>query len=391
MSVTGQSRILVVDDNRVNRLILQEKILGCGYLVSAAASGRESLDLLSGEGRFDMVLLDVMMPEMDGLEVLRRIREKVRAIELPVIMVTVNDKSRDVVEALEAGANDYVTKPIDYDVLFVRMGTHLELKSMHRSLRESQMSLIRAAKMESVSYLAAGLAHEIRNPLAQIQMAGRALRRCVGEGNEKAGSLIDGIGTSIERADEIVAELQKASRSKSLKLVSRELAPQILEVLELLDPQLEGQSVRPVLELEAEAIAAMCSRPELRQIIFNVALNGVQAMADGGQLTIRVFETVADRVERSQGARSAAGIRPGGKIAVIEINDTGTGVQESDLPRVFDPFFTTRATGTGTGLGLTVARNLIELQGGLIEIRNRQACSGLSVRLLLQNSRLPMI
>ena len=119
--------ILVVDDNEVNRDLLSRRLVSAGYAVATAASGPEALEALT-EGRFDLVLLDVMMPEMDGLEVLRQVRARHGVADLPVVMASALAESRDLVEALRLGANDYVTKPLDMRVVLARVGTQLALR-----------------------------------------------------------------------------------------------------------------------------------------------------------------------------------------------------------------------------------------------------------------------
>lgn len=128
-----KSRILVVDDELVNRDILARRLTSRGYLVESATDGQRALDLLSGE-RYDLVLLDIMMPVMDGLTALKKLRLSFSAAQLPVIMATARDGSEDVVAALGAGANDYVTKPIDFPVLLARMDTQLRLKKATEEL-----------------------------------------------------------------------------------------------------------------------------------------------------------------------------------------------------------------------------------------------------------------
>lgn len=121
------ARILVVDDNLHNVDMLSRRLQRSGYVTVCAYGGREALDLLSKED-FDLVVLDIMMPEINGLEVLRIIRESKSMSELPVIMATAKDRSEDMVEAMNQGANDYVTKPIDFPVLKARIQTQISLK-----------------------------------------------------------------------------------------------------------------------------------------------------------------------------------------------------------------------------------------------------------------------
>jgi class 3 adenylate cyclase len=116
-----------VDDNEINRDVLSRRLVQRGYRVAVAASGREALQMLVDQP-FDLVLLDIMMPEMSGFDVLKILRERHSAAKLPVIMATASDQSRDIVEALTLGANDYVTKPLDFPVVLARIQTHLSLK-----------------------------------------------------------------------------------------------------------------------------------------------------------------------------------------------------------------------------------------------------------------------
>jgi CheY-like chemotaxis protein len=130
------TRLLVVDDNETNRDMLSRRLVSSGYEVDLAEDGPRALDLVS-RNTYDLILLDVMMPGMNGLEVLRRLRKTHSAGQLPIIMATAKDQSRDVVEALQGGANDYVTKPIDYPVLVARVEAHAGLKRAAEQLDEA--------------------------------------------------------------------------------------------------------------------------------------------------------------------------------------------------------------------------------------------------------------
>ena len=146
--------VLVVDDNEANRDLLSRRLVGAGWAVVSAASGPAALAALA-EGRFDAVLLDVMMPEMDGLEVLRRIRKRHGVGELPVVMASALGETRDVVEALRLGANDYVTKPLDMPVVLARLGTQLALRRANEDVARLAGQL-RAAQERISTLLATG-------------------------------------------------------------------------------------------------------------------------------------------------------------------------------------------------------------------------------------------
>ena len=126
-------RLLIVDDNENNRDMLSRRLARRGHFVDVAEDGEKALDILERES-FDLILLDIMMPGIDGIEVLKRIRQRYSASDLPVIMATAKDESTEVVQALEMGANDYVTKPLDFPVVLARVRTQLSLKHAQEAL-----------------------------------------------------------------------------------------------------------------------------------------------------------------------------------------------------------------------------------------------------------------
>jgi class 3 adenylate cyclase len=133
MTEAPAHRILVVDDNEMNRDMLSRRLRRRGFAAEMAEDGQQALDMIASGG-FDLILLDVMMPGIDGMEVLRRLRERFQPGELPIIMQTAKDQSEDVVGAFKLGANDYVTKPIDFPVVLARVRTHLQLKDAQDEL-----------------------------------------------------------------------------------------------------------------------------------------------------------------------------------------------------------------------------------------------------------------
>ncbi len=130
----SHGHILIADDGRVMRTVLSRKLTEKGYTVNESEGGNKTLELIASGG-YDLLVLDIIMPDLGGLEVLQRIRETLSPTELPVIMATANDESEDIVRAFELGANDYVTKPINFPVLVARIDTHLRLKRATEELR----------------------------------------------------------------------------------------------------------------------------------------------------------------------------------------------------------------------------------------------------------------
>src|SRR6266487_1207413 len=139
------SRLLIVDDNEMNRDMLARRLLRKGYVVGLAENAKELLERVKQDG-VDLVLLDIEMPEISGLDALQKLRERYSAAELPIIMVTAKAQSDDVVRALDLGANDYLTKPIDFPVAVARIGTQLSHKHAQEALKESEERYALAAR-----------------------------------------------------------------------------------------------------------------------------------------------------------------------------------------------------------------------------------------------------
>lgn len=389
---TSNASVLVVDDSLVMRNLQKAALEKQGYSVTVAKSGPEALEQIGLDNeqrpsppRFELVLLDNMMPDMKGLEVLEKIRGVYSGVELPVIMVTANDDSEDIVTAFKLQANDYVTKPIDFPVLFARMETHISFKKSNEDLRDSHRSLISAAKMESVAALAAGVAHEIRNPLAAIRMAVDGALGAVAD-NAMAKDFLEMSIDSIKRADDIVTELVSYSASTKLDLKPGGLNDFVSECLQLMEEEFDAYATTVKRELDSGKPKAFLSKNELQQAFLNLLFNALQAMSIEGTLTVRTGIRVVEGLEVSEGSRTGAKVRNGEEAAFIEVIDTGPGIPEADLPRVFDPFFTSKATSAnkGKGLGLTVARQLVELHGGAIQLENCDPGPGLKATVLLR-------
>src|SRR5262245_53056206 len=162
--------ILVVDDEELNREALARRLQGHGYAVAVAKSGREAIERL-GERRCDLVLLDIMMPGMNGLEVLKFLRRIDSLIDLPIIMVTAKGDSQDMVEALELGANDYVTKPLDFPVVLARIRGQLALRRAVAQVTELEQKL--NARNKELEAAAAELAEADARRKRDLEAAAR--------------------------------------------------------------------------------------------------------------------------------------------------------------------------------------------------------------------------
>jgi len=396
MKPSKDIHVLVVDDNRINRLILGRGLESLGYSVIEADSGESALELLSetlgatpDETSFthpiDLVLLDIMMPGMDGNEVLAKIRGCKSRLELPVIMATAMDTTDDIVASLNAGANDYITKPVNLPVVFARIETHLSLRATHRALKSAQHSIIRSAKMESVSYLAAGVAHEIRNPLARINMTLPILARSEAvSSDEKLSAALEKIRRSLKKADGIVRSLMQFSSENRLKLEPHDVRPAIQEALSMLDQDLAGVEVETA--FQADLPPALFAPTELSKVFIAILLNAVQAMEGKGEISVTTSLATVSGLPPDEGSRSGIRLRNGDEAVFIEFLDSGPGLSEDVLEKIFDAFFTTKPADMGTGMGLSVARKIIDLHGGLLRVENRNDTTGARAYVFLRKA-----
>lgn len=241
------------------------------------------------------------------------------------------------------------------------------LKASHEDLLQARMHLIQAEKMESVGRLAAGVAHEVKNPLAIISMGLEYLDEACQSG-KLDGDVFRAMNDAVIRADSIVRGLVDFSADRELDVAPQSLNSMIQRALLLVKHELHRGHVTVDLDLGSDLPQIYLDPTKIQQVFINLFMNAIHAMTTGGILTVRTC------LRPIQG-NEIPGITdrfPSGKAAVVvEVDDTGTGIPPEKLAKVWDPFFTTKAVGRGTGLGLTVTRKIVELHGGAIGVGNR--------------------
>lgn len=371
MNQDRQPVVLTIDDDQPVRASLANFLEDFGYVVLQAGNGQEGLEVMA-ESRPDMVLVDLRMPRMDGLQVLARVREL--APETPVMVVSGAGEIRDVVEALRRGAWDYLIKPIqDMSILLHSVQNCLERARLQRQNREYQKSLeasldtlrrtqhemIQSAKMAALGDLVAGVAHEVNTPLGVSVTASsflvertRQLRGLYEKGEmkrsdlEKYLSLAEESSTSVlsnlERASELVQSFKKiaADQSSEEKLVF-EVRAYLEQILLSLWPQFKATPHE--VRMDCPAGLRMDSYPAaIMQIMTNLVMNSLtHGFADGrpGKVLIEAREVGGD--------------------VVLVYRDTGVGMNAEQKARIYDPFYTTTRGSGGTGLGMNIVYNLV--------------------------------
>jgi signal transduction histidine kinase len=406
-------RVLIAEDDRIARRLLQATLQSWGHEVAAAADGAEAWELFH-KGEFPLVLTDWVMPEVDGLELIRRIRGRPQQSGyVYIILLTARSDKEDVIVGIDTGANDFVTKPFDRGELRVRLQAgeriiQLEqtLAAQNRALREAQAALVQSEKLASLGQLAAGVAHEINNPLAYVINNLAVLRRDVLPtlavleryrsahdrlaalepqlGKEVADMaealdlpyvqtslprLFDRTAEGLERVRQIVRNLCDFARLDEADLKEADLNAGLSATLEIIVHETRKKSVQVRTEL-GELPAVMCHPSKLNQVFLNLLVNAVQACGQGG--TIEVWTRRAGQPGAEPLAPPyvllAPAFREGG--VVIEVKDTGSGIAPEHLPHLAEPFFTTKPVGQGTGLGLAVTYGILRDHGGGLEIES---------------------
>ena len=255
------------------------------------------------------------------------------------------------------------------------------LQAAHSELHDVQLQLIEAEKMKSIGRLAAGVAHEVKNPLAILQMGIDFLstQKCE---DDHTPVILKEMADALQRADSVIRGLLDFSAPKQLEVTRADLNAIILSALKLVRGEMKGafeierdlQPHLPLLKLDAGKIS---------QVFVNLFTNALHAMGEGGILSVRTYTKQLTGVGTNISGSSAESFRVGQNIVVAEIDDTGKGIPEDKLSKIFEPFFTTKPTGKGTGLGLSVVKTIIDLHGGTIDIRNLHE-AGVRVTVMLQ-------
>jgi signal transduction histidine kinase len=259
---------------------------------------------------------------------------------------------------------------------------HEQLTQAHVELQNAQMELIQAAKLESIGRLAAGVAHEVKNPLAIIQLGVNFLEATL-DGNRDVKEVIGEMDEAVKRADGVIKGLVDFSRSEKLDLTVQDLNPIIEKSLNLVRHELIKGHITLETRLDNTISPVAVDRNKIQQVFINLFMNAVQAMEGRGNLAVSTTEKELSQKELPIISRRKNHFGAGDKAVVVEITDTGPGIPEDKLDKLFDPFFTTKPTGKGTGLGLSITRKIIDLHDAVIDIRNREE-GGVAVNLLFK-------
>ncbi len=304
-----------------------------------------------------------------------------REVHLRTVKIPVHDEETG--RLLVVGISEDITEQVKSREQLERLNRHLV--RANEELQRTQMQLIQAEKLESIGRLAAGVAHEVKNPLALLLLGVDYLSQGIEPGDSNVETILTQMRDAVERADRIVRGLVDFSSQRALSREATHLGRVVDEVLLLVKHELTRSNVRISVDIEEELPPVFLDLSKFEQVLINLIINAVHAMSgtEAKQLKIRARAETLEDVARNEGARTRELFRSGDRVVVLEILDNGSGIAPTDAGRLFDPFFTTKPTGVGTGLGLSVARRIVELHGGLLALENRSDGAGAVARLTL--------
>tara|TARA_B100000029_G_scaffold235542_1_gene232679 strand:+ start:631 stop:1782 length:1152 start_codon:yes stop_codon:yes gene_type:complete len=347
-------KALIVDDNEINLKVLEIKLQKENFETIVTTNPKEALTIIVNNS-FDLILLDLVMPEVSGLEILDFVRSKYSAIEVPVIMTTAQMESSNIVKALDKGANDYITKPIDFKVAWARIRTHLTIKKLNEDLEKRRLEVIEHARMGILVDMASSVAHEINNPLTIIlgwvQLLVNAVKNS--EPKEKILSGLDNIFQSVLRVEGVVRGLRAFAKEGSDEEVRELSIRHILETtLSICQTTLNDMGVSFKLQDLEPKVRVSGREGMFIQVFFNLIKNSIEAIKGLDDKWIDIGYEVKEN-----------------KL-VITFTDSGLGIPSNIQDKIMLPFFTTHEIETGEssmGLGLSICKGIIEEHRGSFE------------------------
>jgi two-component system sensor histidine kinase/response regulator len=342
-------RILVADDEPSNRMLLR-RVLASRYEVTEAQDGRDALDLI-GQQDFDMLLLDVMMPGATGLDVLEQVRAAPDKADLPVILISALADNDDIIRGLRMGANDYIPKPIEIDVVSARVDTHIRLKQMTDLHKQTIAQLQAAQQLKDRLFRIAS--HDLKSPLSNVALAEMLLRQIVPE-DPTVTEILDTLRLTTENMNHVIEEFLDMAATQSGSI----------------DIHLEPVSVQ---EVVMEVAAAYSITAQKKDIALNLADLPGMVLADRARYVQVLNNLVSNAIKYSPPGSTVtlwAEIQQG--FVRTYVADQGAGIPPHERERLFTEFgkLSTRPTGgeSSTGLGLWIVKHMATLQGGAVGV-----------------------
>ncbi len=335
-----ESKILLIDDSVQNLKLLGNMLREKDYQIALARDGKEGLKL-AGKISPDLILLDIMMPEMDGYEVCKKLKEDEHTCDIPIIFLTAKTANEDIVKGFQLGGVDYITKPFNKEELFMRIKTHLDLKKAHDKISSQAEALreLNATKDKMFSVIS----HDLRAPLGGIKSMLDLIYEDNAEKKEISKKTLDSLKNAADQTYNLLENLLYWSRSQRGSLVNNpekvNIYELVLENIELLRTMSKNKNIEIRNEVDGD-IYAWADRNMIKTVLRNLIINAIKFTDEQGKVTISSTES-------------------NGKVEV-QVADNGIGIQKSNLEKIlnnkeyYTTFGTKREKGSGLGLNLCI-------------------------------------
>ncbi len=367
----GDSRpALLIADDEPDMLQFLRTQLSPHFRVIEAVDGQQAIDR-AVQYRPEAVLCDMMMPEKDGLQVCRELRERITTRHIPIVLLTARADEATKLAGLEVGANDFLTKPFSGTELHLRLGNLVEshklqrllarqkqiLESTLEELKDTELQLVQSEKLASLGRFSAGIIHEINNPLnyakTGIFTLKKMARRMPEADQADYTDILADIENGLNRVAVIISELRGFTHPDQERIDDVEVAAAIETALQFLSAEI-GDRLQIVRSIP-EGLTLRANRNRLVQVFLNLLENAVDATKEkqypeGTNPEIRITGTAEGAMTR------------------VVIHDNGPGIPEDIHDKIFEPFFTTKEVGQGTGLGLSICHRLVSEMEGRIHV-----------------------